>query len=148
MVAEASERERKPWSGERARPKNKPVLENLLIYGAVRGKRCSTKMGLEKRGNRLYFYRKERDGDRVRSVYVASGQMAQQYSVLALAAKVEAIEQRAAKDAERERNSSLDRAIAQNDEITGAVATSILLLNGYHLHSRTWRRKRKTNAED
>ena len=106
-------------------------------------------MGLESRAGGQYYYRKERHGDRVKSVYVAGGHMAQHYSVLALAAKVEAIEQRAAKDAERERHSSIDIAIAQNNEITDAVATSILLLNGFHLHSRTWRKKRNTtNAED
>ena len=34
-------------------------------------------MGLEDRNGRLYYYRKERVGDRVRSVYMGSGELAQ-----------------------------------------------------------------------
>ena len=105
-------------------------------------------MGLESRGGRDYYYRKERHGGRVKSVYVASGQMALHYSVMELAAKVERIEKRAASEAERQTHLAVDHVIAQNAEIAKAVAESLLLLSGYHLHSRTWRRKRNaTKAE-
>ena len=36
---------------------------------------CS-KLALEKRNGRLYYYRHVRDGDRVRKVYVGSGELA------------------------------------------------------------------------
>ena len=34
-------------------------------------------MGWEQRGNNQYFYKKERDGSRVKSVYVGRGEIAQ-----------------------------------------------------------------------
>src|SRR5437016_3940596 len=50
-----------------------PVVKRtrLMLNGAQAGqvKRCST-MGWEQRGGRSYYYRKEREGSRVRSVYV------------------------------------------------------------------------------
>jgi hypothetical protein len=106
-------------------------------------------MGLESRGGRHYYYRKERHGGRVRSVYVGSGEMARYYAVLELGARVEKIALREALDAERQTHLDVDNVIAQNAEIAKAVAESILLLSGYHLHSRTWRKKRNaTKAEN
>ena len=106
-------------------------------------------MGLEVRNRREYYYRKERQGNRVRSVYVGGGVLADHYGILELQRKVEAIEKRAMLEAEREEQLEIDRPIIQYGAIAKAVSTSLLLLNGYHIHSRTWRKKRNaTKAEE
>jgi hypothetical protein len=99
-------------------------------------------MGLETRNGRSYYYSKLRRGGKVVSVYEGSGHIAQLCALHA--------EKR--RDEEEQRKAKLAPAIAEIDEIdrlledtiaTGKKAlTALYIANGYHTHSRTWRRKR------
>jgi hypothetical protein len=102
---------------------------------------CST-MGWEKRGNGTYYYRKEREGSRVRSVYVGSGQTA------SLIGQFEAMRQ---KEATAERASQMRQLTIINThdariEAVGGLINDLLkaslIAAGFHTHKRQWRKKR------
>jgi len=99
-------------------------------------------MGWEQRGNNSYYYKKERDGSTVRSVYVGCGEIAQMVSKLqSSSAELEKLMQ--AKNAieanELERvEATLNRAM----ELTQLFTPAELLTAGFHTHKRQWRRKR------
>src|SRR5688572_12107190 len=103
-------------------------------------------MGLEKRGDRYYYYKKNRSGSRVSSEYYGSGDLARMVAILEAEAQKEADMKRADGRGELESamaaiepiDSMLDDAIEQ----TARLIDALYLLNGYHKHSRTWRRKR------
>jgi len=104
-------------------------------------------MGLERRGNNnYYYYRKERTGSRVASVYEGKGSFAR------LMAQFEDL-QKAEEMVNKESVQKLNEAEgAQQEEIgnkidtvcvqASALVDALFLTNGYHKHSRTWRRKR------
>ena len=58
-------------------------------------------MWLERRGNDLYYYEKERDGDKVRSRYSGKGETAYLFHQLNLWRKLEADEERERKNSEK-----------------------------------------------
>ena len=86
-----------------------------------------------------YYYRKEREGERVRSVYVGGGHVA------ALAAQLDKAE-RKKKAARRARERRGLRAAGAEDdafdalaELVGGVTAAHLLAEGFHTHKRQWR---------
>jgi len=99
-------------------------------------------MGWETRRNSRYFYRKERRGKRVRSIYCGSGEQA------------ELISRQVAKDREEERQQrEADRKLVAEMQAEDAtyeaisddldvLAKGTLLAAGYHQHKGTWRKKR------
>jgi len=92
----------------------------------------------EQRGNRRYYYRKRRDGDRVISEYVGAGELAE------TAAAIDALE-REIRRAERQRRAqlrALDAQIAQVCDLIRALTDAVLLINDYHTHKGQWRKKR------
>ena len=99
-------------------------------------------MGWEQRGNNSYYYKKEREGSRVRSVYVGRGEVAQMVSKLqSSSAELEKLmrAKRAIEANELERvEATLDRAI----ELSQLFSQAALLVAGFHTHKRQWRRKR------
>jgi predicted negative regulator of RcsB-dependent stress response len=112
----------------------------------VRSKRgsrltCST-MAWEQRGTTSYYYKKEREGSRVRSVYVGRGEVAQMVSKLqSSSAELEKL-MRAKRSIEA---NELERAEATLDlaiELTQLFTQAALLVAGFHTHHRQWRRKR------
>ncbi len=70
-------------------------------------------MGLEERNGHAYYYRKERDGDTVRSIYAGSGRLAQ------LEAELDRLETEGRKH-ERQRTEELFR--AEQARLTSADA--------------------------
>jgi len=96
----------------------------------------------ETRGNGRYYYRKVRDGGRVKSEYIGAGIVAEAYARLDEIDRHE--RQRAAAEwrttVERERQSIA--ALAQVDELVKSAVAAVLIANGYHTHKRQWRRKR------
>ena len=95
-------------------------------------------MSWERRGNRRYYYRKRREGDRVFSEYVGAGDLAE------TAATLDALE-REFRRAERQRREELRALDAQIDEVCDlirALTYAALLVSGYHTHKGQWRRKR------
>src|SRR5262245_41810560 len=103
---------------------------------------------IEMRGNNsVYFYRSERDGDLVRRVYVARGEVA-----LALARR-DAIEreglreEREAEAAERAELDRLDALVAGWCGRVEALFVGVMSAAGCHRHRRQWR-KRRMNAQE
>ena len=105
-------------------------------------------MGLEARKGRLYYYRKERDGPRVRSVYVGGGAIAQGCAYLDNLARAEAEEEREAQTREREADEIAEAEIAAVGEMCETLTTAALLAAGFHTHKREWRRKRDGRRDD
>lgn len=99
-------------------------------------------MGWEDRNGRSYYYRKERDGARVRSIYVGRGETA------GLLAQFEAMQsderegKRALALLERERVQEQDAELEALGEIIRELAAATLITHGYHQHKRVWRRRR------
>jgi len=107
-------------------------------------------MGLEIRNGRPYFYEKVRDGDRVCSLYLGSGDVAIGYAIMAEEDRLEAEEERAELEAEEAAWMAEDAAEeslvdAATDAAERAVGEA-LVAAGYHRPSRKWEwiRCRKT----
>lgn len=100
-------------------------------------------MGWERRGNHEYYYRKEREGSRVKSTYVGRGEMAHMIAGLeSNSAELETLlrAKRSIEDQELERiEAAIDRAV----ELVQLFTEATLLTVGFHTHRRQWRRKRK-----
>ena len=100
-------------------------------------------MAWETRGNRSYFYRKERISGKVRSTYVGSGIEA------ALMERCEngrrELKQLEKEKLKRERikSEAIDNQINALSEINQSLVDALFLINGFHQHKRQWRKKRK-----
>jgi 23S rRNA A1618 N6-methylase RlmF len=103
-------------------------------------------MALEMRGDRgPYYYKKVREGGKVRSLYCGSGQEAVRASAVEECKRIETASIRATRQKDFELEVStfteLDRLL---DELASIVETTIdaqYLAWGYHTHSRSWRRQ-------
>ncbi len=99
-------------------------------------------MAWEKRGNRSYFYRKERINGKVKSEYVGSGEVA------ALLERCEKgrreLKQLEKEKLKRERMKAelIDEQINALSEINQNLVDALFLINGFHQHKRQWRKKR------
>jgi hypothetical protein len=94
-------------------------------------------MGWEDRGGRIYYYRKERKGGSVRSVYVPA--------LVAQIAGLDVAQRRAEAEAARDLI-QLDRA-AERRAVRACTALRLVVARwltaaGYHTHKRQWRRRR------
>jgi hypothetical protein len=102
-------------------------------------------MALETRRGRSYYYRKERRGGRVVSVYGGGGEIA------ALLADLQALEtdrahaRRWQRQQERAAIEAHDPALAALERALRTLTHAVLVANGYHAHKRQWRRKRAQN---
>ncbi len=99
-------------------------------------------MGWEDRNGRSYYYRKERSGNKVRSVYVGGGEVAGLCAALDGMVRSEAKDEREAKRRARARDTELDRAGDELGEMIKTLTTAALLAEGFHTHKRQWRRTR------
>jgi hypothetical protein len=99
-------------------------------------------MAWETRNGRSYYYRKEREGGRVKSVYVGCGEGAE------LLAQIDALENNEREEAptlarmERERLQAQNAELDALGEIIRELAAATLVAHGYHQHKREWRRRR------
>lgn len=100
-------------------------------------------MGWEQRGNNRYYYKKERQGSTVRSVYVGRGEIADMLSKLQSSSTDLEKLMRAKRLIEADKidhvETTLDRAV----ELVQLFTEASLLTAGFHTHRRQWRRKRK-----
>ncbi len=99
-------------------------------------------MGWEDRNGRSYYYRKERHGNRVCSVYCGSGTRGSLLSRLDKATSEEATLRRILARIEQEQWQEQEAELDALAELMDAVATGMLLAAGYHTHKRQWRLKR------
>jgi len=99
-------------------------------------------MAWEKRGSSMYYYRKQRNGDRVRSVYLGRGPGAD----MCAEADVEALLERAAfVAARRERVEAEAVTDRQMNEIRASIfriTNAALQAAGFRQHKGQWRKKR------
>jgi predicted negative regulator of RcsB-dependent stress response len=99
-------------------------------------------MGWEQRGNNSYYYRKEREGSRVKSVYVGRGEVAHMISEFeSSSAELETL-MRAQKSIEVDKLERVELALDRAIELTQLFTEAELLIAGFHTHHRQWRRKR------
>jgi len=102
-------------------------------------------MGWEQRGNNRYYYRKEREGSKVKSVYVGRGEIAHMISRLQTDSPLlEALARlsRFEKDSEK-----VDAVLEQTMELIALFTHASLLMAGFHTHHRQWRRKRNVDSD-
>lgn len=99
-------------------------------------------MGWEQRGNNEYYYRKEREGSRVKSTYVGRGEVAHMISEFeSSSAELEKL-MRAQKSIEAQELERVELALDRAIELTQLFTEAELLAAGFHTHRRQWRRKR------
>lgn len=104
-------------------------------------------MAWEQRNGSSYYYRKERSGKSVKSVYVGTGLIAN------LAANLDSSEN-AKKEAERvafrrevELQNAIDSRIDEVCRMTEMLMRAALIASGFHLHKGQWRRRRNGKEE-
>jgi len=99
-------------------------------------------MAWEKRGSSMYYYRKQRNGDCVRSVYVGHGPGAE---ICAAEDMEERLEHAAFIAVRRERVEAEAVTDRQMNEIRVSIlgiTNAALQAAGYHKHHGQWRKKR------
>ena len=101
-------------------------------------------MALELRGNSYYFYEKERNGDKVRSVYRGKGEIAYLLNQMRLLMKDEESAKRESKkrDKARSAETELENILESFAELSKVLTDAFFLTNGFHQHKRQWRKKR------
>jgi hypothetical protein len=102
-------------------------------------------MGWETRGGQRYYYRKVRIGGKVVSEYVGAGEVAEACFNLDGIDRTRAIFERNANQAQRDKAEALDKQVDEALDLARTVADGMLLLAGFHMHKRQWRRMRKGN---
>ena len=104
-------------------------------------------MGWEQRNGSSYYYRKERIGKRVRSVYVGSGLVANMAAQLDALERDEQGEKREALRREMDKQNAIDAQIDEVCHMTEKLTRAALIAAGFHLHRGQWRRKRNATKE-
>jgi hypothetical protein len=97
-------------------------------------------MGWEERGSGSYYYRKEREGARVKSVYVGTSRLARGLAMLDEMGRLEEEEKREAIRLARAEDAALDQTLDTLGEMARVLTTATLLAEGFHTHKRQWRR--------
>jgi len=99
-------------------------------------------MGWEQRGSNRYYYKKEREGSLVKSVYVGRGDIAQMVSQIQASSPVLERLARAYKSPETVKYEKAEAALKQVTDLIQLLTQATLLAAGFHTHLRQWRRTR------
>jgi len=102
-------------------------------------------MGWEQRGNNRYFYRKEREGSRVKSVYVGRGEIAHMVAQLQSSSPLLEKYARTMRSPEQVKLEKAEAALEQVSELIQLTTEAALLAAGFHTHKRQWRRMRNAD---
>ena len=102
---------------------------------------CST-MGWERRGNNQYYYKKKRDGARVRSVYVGNGEIAHMISTIQSTSPLFERLAHSMKSSETVEQEKVEDLMDQLGDRICLVTQATLLVTGFHTHKRQWRKLR------
>jgi len=100
-------------------------------------------MGWEQRRGRSYYYRKVREGGRVRSEYVGSGMLGQICAADDANHRRERAARRAANNATRQAEAQIDRRLADVESALAVMTRATLYAAGCHRHNGQWRKKRR-----
>jgi hypothetical protein len=100
-------------------------------------------MGWEQRGNNRYYYKKEREGSRVKSVYVGRHEVAHLISEIQSSSPL--LERLARQNATSKitQSEKAEATLDQTADLIHLLTQAILLTCGFHTHKRQWRKKRK-----
>jgi hypothetical protein len=104
-------------------------------------------MGWEKRSNGLYYYRKRREGGRVVSEYVGSGELAQAIATLDALDRQRRELERLDWQEQREEILGIARAGNEAQALILDLTRAWLLAQGYHTHKGQWRRKSERDGD-
>jgi hypothetical protein len=103
-------------------------------------------MGLERRGGKSYYYKKERVNGRVKSTYLAKGELAEMMARLQddlrESRKMEHEENRARFDAMQAKHAKIDAKLDRALSLIQALTRAALLVTGHHNHKGQWRKGR------
>lgn len=99
-------------------------------------------MGWEQRGSHQYFYRKQRDGLRVKSIYVGRGEIAKMVSGHQSTSGLFERALRIAYPSKQQKLKEQDAAVEHVYRLVDSITTASVLAAGFHLHRRQWRKKR------
>jgi hypothetical protein len=97
---------------------------------------------LERRDGRLYYYRSVRDGERVRKVYLGSGEFARICSETDILRRTSRRAQRARERAELERLEGLVAPVEELSDVAKVLLIAHLVDGGYRKRKGEWRRAR------
>ena len=98
-------------------------------------------MGIERRGNHSYYYRKERRGKQVVSIY-CGGEFAERIAGFQAAQRNVRARQRLAERSIRADEERVDDSLKELEQLTRALVRGVLLAQGYHTHKGQWRKQR------
>jgi hypothetical protein len=103
-------------------------------------------MGWEQRGNNQYYYRKEREGSHVKSVYVGREEIAQTVAQLQSTSPLLEKVARTLKSPDEIKFEKAEAALDQASNPIQLITQATLLTAGCHTHHRQWRRKRNVGS--
>ena len=104
-------------------------------------------MSWEQRGTNSYYYKKERQGSKVRSVYVGKGQVAHLIAQLQSTSPLLEKLARTMKSPEVIKAEKAETALKQAADLIELMTQAALLTAGFHTHHRQWRRKRSLSGQ-
>jgi hypothetical protein len=99
-------------------------------------------MGWERRGAHEYYYKKEREGSGVKSVYVGRGEIAHMVSDIQSRSPLLERIARTIKSPDVIKSEKEDATLKHAFNLIQLVTQAALLSAGFHTHKRQWRRKR------
>jgi hypothetical protein len=102
-------------------------------------------MGWEQRGKNQYFYKKEREGSRVKSVYVGRGEIAQMVAQLQSSSPLLERFARTMKSPQQVQQEKAEAALEQASDLIKLISHAAFLTAGFHTHKRQWRRMRNAD---
>ncbi len=123
---------------DRGEAKSDRVLRSTLCVALATV--CS--MALEKRDGNLYYYRHVRDGDRVRKIYVGSGELARTAHEQDLIKRAAEEHKRKEEREEREKLEALASSVDELSDVAEILARASLVAGGYRRYQGHWRLKR------
>jgi hypothetical protein len=99
-------------------------------------------MGWEHRGNRLYYYRKRRAGQRVVTEYIGSGMAGSLIAELDHDEYLERAYSAAEWKEQQNEQKRIESYMDKMQESINSVVRAVFLTSGYHAHKGQWRKIR------
>ena len=118
----------------------------LVASQAGQGRACST-MGWEQRGNNSYYYKKERVGSKVKSVYVGRGDVAQMSSQIQANSPLLERLARTIKSPETIKHEKAEASLEQVTDLVQLLTQATLVAASFHTHHGQWRRRRHVDSD-
>jgi hypothetical protein len=99
-------------------------------------------MGWEQRGNNRYYYKKEREGSRVKSTYVGRGEVAHMVAQIQSSSPLIERYARLMKSPHAVTQEKMEAELDQLTDRIRVITDAALLAAGFRTHKRQWRKMR------